>query len=88
MSLGRTSTFIDIFSERDLENGVYTESEIQEFVDDLILKTESRAAFENSEYNELFGGDPMWITEGIGGMGADGRTRVYKELLPDAEYFK
>ena len=78
MSLGRTSTFIDIFAERDLENGVYTESEIQEFVDDLILKLRVARHLRTPEYNELFGGDPMWITEGIGGMGADGRTRVTK----------
>lgn len=78
MSLGRTSTFIDIFAERDLENGVYTESEIQEFVDDLILKLRVARHLRTPEYNELFGGDPMWITEGIGGMGADGRARVTK----------
>lgn len=78
MSLGRTSTFIDIFAERDLSNGTYTESQIQEFVDDLILKLRLARHLRTPEYNELFGGDPMWITEGIGGMGADGRTRVTK----------
>ena len=78
MSLGRTSTFIDIFAERDLANGVYTESEIQEMIDDLILKLRVARHLRTPEYNELFGGDPMWITEAVGGMGSDGRTLVTK----------
>lgn len=78
MSLGRTSSFIDIYAERDLENGVYTESEIQEFMDDFILKLRVARHLRTPDYNELFGGDPMWITEGIGGMGRDGRTMVTK----------
>ena len=78
MSLGRTSTFIDIYAERDLANGVYTEEEIQEFIDDFILKLRVARHLRTTEYNELFGGDPMWITEGIGGVGMDGRHKVTK----------
>lgn len=78
MSLGRTSSFIDVYAERDLANGVYTESEIQEFVDDFVLKLRVARHLRTPDYNELFGGDPMWITEGIGGMGRDGRTMVTK----------
>lgn len=78
MSLGRTSTFIDIYAERDLENGVFTEEQIQELVDDFILKLRVARHLRTPEYNDLFGGDPMWITEGLGGMGADGRIRVTK----------
>ena len=78
MSIGRTSTFIDIYAERDLANGTFTEEEIQEFVDDFILKLRVARHLRTSEYNELFGGDPMWITEGLAGIGADGRHRVTK----------
>ena len=78
MSVGRTSTFIDIYAERDLANGVYTEEQIQEFIDDYILKLRVARHLRTNEYNELFGGDPMWITEGIGGVGMDGRHKVTK----------
>lgn len=78
MSLGRTSSFIDVYAERDLKDGVYSESEIQEFMDDFILKLRVARHLRTPNYNELFGGDPMWITEGIGGMGRDGRTMVTK----------
>lgn len=78
MSIGRTSTFIDVYAERDLERGTYTEEEIQEMVDDFILKLRLARHLRTPEYNELFGGDPMWITEGIGGMADDGRTKVTK----------
>ncbi|MDD6310332.1 MAG: formate C-acetyltransferase [Firmicutes bacterium] len=78
MSLGRTATFIDIYAERDLANGTYTEEQIQEFVDDFILKLRVARHLRTHEYNELFGGDPMWITEGLAGVGADGRHRVTK----------
>ncbi len=78
MSLGRTATFLDVYAERDLESGKYTEEEIQEFVDDFILKLRVARHLRTTEYNELFGGDPMWITEGLGGIGADGRHRVTK----------
>lgn len=78
MSIGRTSTFIDVYAERDLERGTYTEEEIQEMVDDFVLKLRVARHLRTPEYNELFGGDPMWITEGIGGMADDGRTKVTK----------
>lgn len=78
MSLGRTSTFIDIYAERDLARGTFTEEEIQEFIDDFILKLRIARHLRTSEYNELFGGDPMWITEGLAGVGSDGRHRVTK----------
>lgn len=78
MSLGRTSTFLDIYAERDLASGKYTEEQIQEFIDDFILKLRVARHLRTSEYNELFGGDPMWITEGLGGVGLDGRHRVTK----------
>ena len=78
MSLGRTSTFLDIYFERDLKNGTYTESEIQEIIDDFVMKLRMARHLRTPEYNELFAGDPMWITEAIGGMGEDGRTLVTK----------
>lgn len=78
MSLGRTATFIDIYAERDLANGTFTEEQIQEFIDDFILKLRVARHLRTNEYNELFGGDPMWITEGLGGVGADGRHRITK----------
>ncbi len=78
MSLGRVSTFIDIYAERDLLNGVYSESEIQEFIDDFVIKLRMVRQLRIPEYNELFGGDPTWITESLGGMGLDGRTLVTK----------
>ncbi|MBO4399891.1 MAG: formate acetyltransferase, partial [Lachnospiraceae bacterium] len=78
MSLGRTSTFLDIYFERDLANGVYTESELQELLDDFVMKLRMARHLRTPEYNELFAGDPMWITESVGGMGEDGRTLVTK----------
>lgn len=78
MSIGRTATFIDIYAERDLAEGNYTEEQIQEFVDDFILKLRVARHLRTTEYNELFGGDPMWITEGLAGIGSDGRHRVTK----------
>ena len=78
MSLGRVSTFFDIYVERDLENGIYTETEIQEIFDDFVIKLRLARHLRTPEYNELFGGDPMWITEAVGGMGEDGRTLVTK----------
>ena len=78
MSLGRTSTFLDIYFERDLKSGKYTESEIQEFIDDFVMKLRMARHLRTPEYNDLFAGDPMWITESIGGMGEDGRTLVTK----------
>lgn len=78
MSLGRTSTFFDIYAERDLKSGKYNETQIQEFIDDFILKLRVARHLRTTEYNELFGGDPMWITEGMAGVGSDGRHRVTK----------
>ena len=78
MSLGRTSTFIDIYAERDLRNGTYTESEIQEFVDHFVMKLRLIKFARTPEYNALFSGDPQWVTESIGGVGIDGRHMVTK----------
>ena len=78
MSLGRTSTFVDIYAERDLKNGTFTEEEIQEFVDHFIMKLRLVKFARTPEYNALFSGDPTWVTESIGGMGIDGRTMVTK----------
>ncbi len=78
MSLGRVSTFFDIYIERDLENGTLTEESAQELIDDFVIKLRIARHLRTPEYNELFGGDPMWITEAVGGMGEDGRTLVSK----------
>lgn len=78
MSLGRVSTFLDIYIERDLENGAITERQAQELMDDFVMKLRIARHLRTPEYNELFGGDPMWITESVGGMGEDGRTLVTK----------
>ncbi|MBS7359745.1 MAG: formate C-acetyltransferase [Oscillospiraceae bacterium] len=78
MSLGRTSTFIDIYAERDLKNGIYSESEIQEMVDHFIMKLRLVKFARTPEYNALFSGDPQWVTESIGGVGVDGRHMVTK----------
>ena len=78
MSLGRTSTFLDIFIERDLQNGTLTEEQAQELMDQFIIKLRLVRFLRAPEYNELFSGDPVWVTESIGGMGIDGRTLVTK----------
>ena len=78
MSLGRVSTFFDIYFERDIENGILTEEDAQEIMDDFVIKLRVARHLRTPEYNELFGGDPMWITEAVGGMGEDGRTLVTK----------
>ena len=78
MSLGRVSTFFDIYIQRDIANGVLTEEEAQELIDDFVIKLRLARHLRTPEYNELFGGDPMWITEAVGGMGEDGRTLVTK----------
>ena len=78
MSLGRVSTFFDIYIERDLKDGTLTEAAAQELIDDFVMKLRIARHLRTPDYNELFGGDPMWITESVGGMGEDGRTLVTK----------
>ena len=78
MSLGRTSTFLDIYAERDLKNGVFSEKEIQEMVDHFIMKLRLIKFARTPEYNALFSGDPQWVTESIGGVAVDGRHMVTK----------
>ena len=78
MSLGRTSTFLDIYIERDMKNGSLTEEEAQELMDHFVMKLRMIRFLRAPEYNELFSGDPVWVTESVGGMGVDGRTLVTK----------
>ena len=78
MSIGRTSTFLDIFIERDLKRGLITESEAQELIDHFVMKLRMVKFARTPEYNALFSGDPTWVTESIGGMGVDGRPLVTK----------
>ncbi len=78
MSLGRTSTFLDIYIERDLQNGTLTEVQAQELMDHFVMKLRLVRFLRTPGYNELFSGDPVWVTESIGGMGIDGRTLVSK----------
>ena len=78
MSLGRTSTFIDVYAERDLARGIFSEEQVQEFVDHFIMKLRMIKFARTPEYNDLFSGDPQWVTESIGGMGVDGRSMVTK----------
>ncbi len=77
-SLGRTATFLDIYIRRDMEKGILTEKEAQELIDQFIIKLRLVRHLRTPDYNELFGGDPTWITESLGGMGVDGRTLVTK----------
>ena len=78
MSIGRTSSFLDIYFERDLKNGTLTEAEAQQIMDHFVMKLRLVRFLRTPEYNELFSGDPVWVTESIGGMGIDGRTLVTK----------
>lgn len=78
MSLGRVSTFLDVYFERDLHNGVATESELQELIDHFVMKLRMVRFLRTPDYNDLFSGDPTWVTEAIAGMSADGRTLVTK----------
>ncbi|RGU96058.1 formate C-acetyltransferase [Clostridium sp. AF15-17LB] len=78
MSLGRTSTFLDIYFERDIAKGILSEEGAQEIIDDFVMKLRMARHLRTPDYNELFAGDPMWITESVGGMGEDGRTLVTK----------
>ena len=81
MSLGRVSSFLDIYIERDIKNGTLTEEGAQELMDDFVIKLRLARHLRTPEYNELFGGDPMWITEALGGMSEDGRTLVTKNTF-------
>lgn len=81
MSLGRVSTFFDIYIERDLKEGLITEIEAQEIIDDFVIKLRMARQLRTPEYNELFAGDPLWITESLGGMGLDGRPLVAKSTF-------
>ena len=81
MSLGRVSTFFDVYIERDLKAGILTEEGAQELMDDFVMKLRMARHLRTPEYNELFGGDPMWITEALGGMGTDGRTLVTRSTF-------
>ncbi len=78
MSIGRNSTFLDIYIQRDLDEGILTEKEAQELIDQFVMKLRIVKFMRGKEYNELFSGDPTWVTESIGGMGTDGRTLVTK----------
>ncbi len=78
MSRGRTSTFLDIYAERDLKEGTFTEEEIQEIIDHFIMKLRMVKFARTPEYNQIFAGDPTWVTESIGGIGVDGRSMVTK----------
>jgi formate C-acetyltransferase len=78
MSLGRTATFIDVYIKRDMDNGVLTEEQAQEYIDHFIMKLRMVKFARTPEYNALFSGDPQWVTESLGGMGVDGRTLVTK----------
>ncbi len=78
MSLGRVSTFLDIYFERDIRKGIITEEQAQEIMDDFVMKLRMARHLRTPEYNELFAGDPMWITESVGGIGEDGRVLVTK----------
>jgi formate C-acetyltransferase len=78
MSLGRVSTFLDIYFERDLKNGIFTEAELQELIDHFVMKLRMVRFLRTPDYNELFSGDPTWVTECVGGMGEDGRPLVTK----------
>ncbi|MBQ9796647.1 MAG: formate C-acetyltransferase [Clostridia bacterium] len=81
MSLGRVGTFLDIYLERDLQNGTLTEEGAQELIDQFVMKLRMIRHLRTPEYNELFGGDPMWITEAVGGVGEDGRPLVTKNAF-------
>jgi formate C-acetyltransferase len=78
MSLGRTSTFLDVYAQRDIENGTFTESQVQEFIDHFIMKLRLVKFARTPEYNSIFAGDPTWVTESLGGCGVDGRHMVTK----------
>ena len=78
MSIGRNTNFIDIYIERDVKKGLLTETEAQELIDHFVMKLRTIKFMRTQEYNELFSGDPTWVTESIGGIGIDGRPLVTK----------
>ena len=86
MSLGRVSTFLDIYIERDIAEGKLTEEQAQELIDQFVLKLRMTRQLRTPEYNELFAGDPNWVTESVGGMGEDGRTLVTQLQLPHPQH--
>ena len=86
MSLGRTSTFLDIYIEKDIREGKLTEEEAQELIDQFIIKLRIVRFLRTPEYNDLFSGDPVWVTESLGGQGVDGRSLVTKTSLPLSAY--
>ncbi len=88
MSIGRTSTFLDIYIERDIKNGDLTEEEAQEIMDHFVMKLRMVRFLRTPEYDELFSGDPVWVTESIGGMGIDGRTLVTKNSFRVLTYIR
>ena len=81
MSIGRVSTFIDIYIERDFKRGILTEEAAQEIIDQFVIKLRMIRMLRTPEYNELFAGDPLWVTEAVGGMSEDGRTLVTKTSM-------
>lgn len=85
-SLGRTATFLDIYIQRDMEAGILTEAGAQELIDQFIIKLRLVRHLRTPEYNKLFGGDPTWVTESLGGMGVDGRTLVTKNTFGLSPY--
>jgi formate C-acetyltransferase len=78
MRIGRISTFLDVYQERDLEHGLITEAEAQEIIDDLVIKLRMVRFLRTPEYDEVFSGDPIWVTESIGRVGEDGWPLVTK----------
>ena len=85
MSLGRTSTFLDIYAERDLREGTFTESQIQEIIDQFIMKLRLVCFARTPDYNQIFAGDPTWVTESIGGMGT-GRPSSGDKKCPSVTF--
>ena len=86
MSLGRVSSFLDIYIERDRLEGRLTEEQAQELMDHFVMKLRIVKFLRTPDYNELFSGDPTWVTESIGGMAVNGQTRVTQQLLPHSPY--
>ena len=86
MSLGRTSTFLDVYFQRDLAEGTLNEEQAQEIIDDFVIKLRIVRFLRTPEYDELFAGDPTWVTESIAGMGDDGRSLVTQDELPHAPH--